>query len=105
MITGEQNWCQLFSKPGSDSDLAGLNTRPEGQGDGNRTNGQRVRNISARLMDFGILMARADGDVREHPGTRFSLIDMRQPSIRVRPLRHMNGQASFDEVLMTDAGG
>jgi len=103
ILTGEHAWCQLFSEPGSGSDLAGLSTKAERDGDGWRINGQKVWNTSAHHADFGILLARTNFDVPKHQGINYFLIDMRQPGVEVRPLKQMNGHASFNEVFMTDA--
>ena len=103
ILTGEHSWCQLFSEPGSGSDLAGLTTRAERRADEYRINGQKVWNTSAHHADFGILVARTDWDAPKHQGISFFLIDMHQPGVMVRPLRQMNGHASFNEVFMTDA--
>ncbi|MEM7080009.1 MAG: acyl-CoA dehydrogenase family protein [Pseudomonadota bacterium] len=103
ILTGEHAWCQLFSEPGSGSDLAGLTTKAEKDGDRWIINGQKVWNTSAHHADFGILVARSDWDVPKHQGISFFLIDMHQPGIEVRPLRQMNGHASFNEVFMADA--
>ncbi|MEM9623316.1 MAG: acyl-CoA dehydrogenase family protein [Pseudomonadota bacterium] len=103
ILTGEHAWCQLFSEPGSGSDLAGLTTKAEKHGDKWIINGQKVWNTSAHHADYGILVARTDWDVPKHQGISYFLINMRQPGVEVRPLRQMNGHASFNEVFMVDA--
>ncbi len=103
ILTGEDVWCQLFSEPGSGSDLAGANTRAVLQGDHWLVNGQKVWTTSAHHADYGFLLARTDMDIPKHQGLSFFLIDMRQPGVEVKPLRQMNGHASFNEVFLTDA--
>jgi alkylation response protein AidB-like acyl-CoA dehydrogenase len=103
ILTGEHSWCQLFSEPGSGSDLAGLTTRAQRDGSHYLINGQKVWNTSAHHADFGILLARTDWDLPKHQGISYFVIDMRQPGVEVRPLRQMNGHASFNEVFLTDA--
>jgi len=102
-LTGQYSWCQLFSEPGSGSDLAGATTRADLRGGRWIVNGQKVWTTSAHHADWGLLLARTDWDVPKHAGLSFFLIDMRQPGIEVRPLRQMNGYASFNEVFLTDA--
>lgn len=103
ILTGEQAWCQLFSEPGSGSDLAGLSTRAEFKDGKWIINGQKVWNTSAHHADYGILVARTDFDLPKHQGISFFLIDMHQDGVEVRPLKQMNGHASFNEVFLTDA--
>ena len=103
ILTCEHSWCQLFSEPGSGSDLAGLTTKAERVGDRWVVNGQKVWNTSAHQADYGLLVARTDWDVPKHQGLSYFLIDMRQPGVEARPLKQMNGHASFNEVFMTDA--
>lgn len=102
-LTGEDTWCQLFSEPGSGSDLAGATTRADFKGNKWIVNGQKVWTTSAHLADYGILLARTDWDVPKHKGLSYFLINMRQPGVEVVPLRQMNGHASFNQVFFTDA--
>ena len=103
ILNGQDNWCQLFSEPGSGSDLAGLTTKAELHGDGWTINGQKVWTTSAHHAQYGLLLARTDWDVTKHQGLSYFVIEINQPGIEVRPLRQMNGHASFNEVFMTDA--
>ena len=103
IVTGEETWCQLFSEPGAGSDLAGLTTRAELDGDHWVVNGQKVWNTGARYADFGMLVARTNWDVPKHRGLTYFALPMHQPGVEVRPLKQMNYHASFNEVFMTDA--
>jgi alkylation response protein AidB-like acyl-CoA dehydrogenase len=100
---GEAAWCQLFSEPGSGSDLASVGTSAARDGEEWVVNGQKVWNSSADVADLGMLMARTDVDQPKHRGITYFVIDMHQPGVEVRPLRQMNGSASFCEVFLTDA--
>jgi alkylation response protein AidB-like acyl-CoA dehydrogenase len=102
-LSGEDTWCQLFSEPGSGSDLAGATTRAVFSGNRWVINGQKVWTTSAHHADWGLLLARTDFDVPKHQGLSYFIINMHQPGVDVHPLRQMNGHASFNQVFLTDA--
>ncbi|HTO55500.1 MAG TPA: acyl-CoA dehydrogenase family protein [Myxococcota bacterium] len=105
IVTGEDTWCQLFSEPGSGSDLAGLTTRAELSPDGDEfvVNGQKLWTTSAHHAKYGMLLARTNWDVPKHRGITYFAIEMHQPGVVVKPLKQMNGHASFNEVFLNDA--
>lgn len=103
LLTGEDTWCQLFSEPGSGSDLAGATTRADAQANDWVINGQKVWTTSAHHAQWGLLLARTDWQVPKHQGLTFFVIDMTQPGVDVQPLKQMNGHASFNQVFFTDA--
>jgi alkylation response protein AidB-like acyl-CoA dehydrogenase len=103
IITAEDTWCQLFSEPGSGSDLAGATTRADFDGTNWIINGQKVWTTSAHHAKYGTLLARTDWDAPKHEGLSYFIIDLKQPGVEVKPLRQMNGHASFNQVFFTDA--
>ncbi|CAN0105426.1 unnamed protein product [Phaeothamnion confervicola] len=103
ILTGEDSWCQLFSEPGSGSDLAGATTRADQDGEGWVVNGQKLWTTSAHHAEWGLLLARTDWDAPKHTGMSYFIIDMRQAAIEVQPLKQMNGHASFNQVFFSDA--
>lgn len=103
ILTGEETWCQLFSEPAAGSDLAGLITRAELDGEEWAIDGQKVWNTSAHHADFGMLMARTDWGVPKHQGLTYFILPMHQPGVEVRPLRQMNNYSSFNEVFLSGA--
>jgi alkylation response protein AidB-like acyl-CoA dehydrogenase len=102
LASGEEIWCQLFSEPAGGSDVAGLRTRAEKQGDAWVINGQKIWTSGAHYSDYGILITRTDPNVPKHKGLTMFYINMKSPGVEVKPIKQANGMQEFNEVFFTD---
>ncbi|MFP6807297.1 MAG: acyl-CoA dehydrogenase [Pseudomonadales bacterium] len=102
LSSGEEVWCQLFSEPASGSDLAGLRTKAEKDGDDWVINGQKIWTSGAHYSDYGILITRTDPDVPKHQGLTMFIIDMKAEGVDIRPIKQANGDSGFNEVYFND---
>jgi len=97
IITGEDVYCQGFSEPGTGSDLAGLQTKGEIDGDEVVITGQKLWTSGAARANRMFVLCRTDPTAEKHAGISFVLIDFKDPKVTYQPVRQMSGAAEFCE--------
>ena len=102
ILSGAEIWLQLLSEPSGGSDLAGLLTRADRDGDSFVLNGQKTWSTGATQADFALCPARTRWDVPKHRGITMFILDMRTPGLEIRPIRQINGGSDFCEEFLTD---
>src|SRR5919202_3339006 len=100
ILRGDEIWCQLFSEPGTGSDVAAVTTTAVRDGEGWVVTGNKTWSSGAHYADLGILLARTDWDVPKHRGCTCFLVDMRAAGLTVRPIRQITGRSLFSEVVL-----
>lgn len=107
MLSGEEVWVQFFSEPGAGSDLAGVRTRADRDGDRWILNGAKIWSTGAAHADYGMCLARTDWDVPKHKGLTWFAVRCDAPGVTIEPIREISGGADFcqeffDDVELTD---
>lgn len=101
-ITGEIVWCQGYSEPGAGSDLASLKTSAVVEDGDFVLNGSKIWTSSAHFADMCFILVRTEPDAPKHKGISYLLMPMDAEGIEVRPLMTMTGDATFNEVFLTN---
>jgi alkylation response protein AidB-like acyl-CoA dehydrogenase len=102
ILSGEVNWQQGYSEPGSGSDLASLQTRAVRDGDDFVVNGQKIWTSGAQYADWLYVLTRTDPEAPKHRGISFMLMPMGLPGLSIRPLIDMSGHYHFNETFFED---
>jgi alkylation response protein AidB-like acyl-CoA dehydrogenase len=103
ILNGDHIWCQFLSEPSGGSDLAGLLTRAERDGDTWRLNGAKIWTTGGNYSDYAICLARTDPDVPKHAGLTMFVVPVRIPGITVVPLTLLDGTVDFCQEFIEDA--
>jgi alkylation response protein AidB-like acyl-CoA dehydrogenase len=96
-IRGDEILVQLLSEPSGGSDLAGVITRADRQGDKWVINGAKTWSTSAFAGDYGLMLARTDWTVPKHEGLTMFLVPLKSPGITMRRIKEVNGNEEFCE--------
>ena len=95
IVRGEIRWCQGYSEPGSGSDLAGLRTTAEDQGDHYLVNGSKIWTSYANHADWIFCLVRTDTRAPKHEGISFLLFDMASEGVSTSPIKLISGYSPF----------
>jgi len=101
ILTGDQIFCQGFSEPAAGSDLAAVRTRARPVSGGYVLDGEKLWSSYASLADFCLLLACTDPDLAKHRGLTCFLLDLRTDGVEVRPLRQINGESDFGQIILS----
>ncbi len=99
-LRGDEVLVQLLSEPSGGSDLAGVITRAERNGDRWVINGAKTWSTSAFAADYGLCLARTDWDVPKHDGLTMFLVPIKHPGITLRRITQLNGSTEFCEEFL-----
>ncbi len=103
MLSGEHLWVQMLTEPRGGSDLAGVVTRAERDGDSFVLTGSKIWTTAGYRADYGLCLARTNWDATKHRGMTMFLLKIDQPAVEMHRIRMVDGsmeecQEFFNEV-------
>ncbi|QIP88062.1 acyl-CoA dehydrogenase [Streptomyces sp. Tu 2975] len=103
IVAVEELWCQGYSEPDAGSDLGGVRTRAELDGEEWVITGQKTWTSLAHASDWCFVVARTEPGTTRHRGLSYLLVPLDQPGVEVRPIAQLTGTCEFNEVFFDAA--
>ncbi len=103
IISNADVYCQGFSEPGHGSDLAGVETKGEVDGDEIVITGQKVWTSGATEANMIFVLCRTAPDLPKHAGLTYVLVPISENGFTIRPIRQISGASGFCEVFIDGA--
>ncbi|MFC3962323.1 acyl-CoA dehydrogenase family protein [Nocardia jiangsuensis] len=109
VLRGDELLVQFLSEPQGGSDLAGLTTRAERDGENWILNGSKIWSSGAYAADYGLCLARTNWEVPKHRGLTMFLVPVHADGVTVQRIKQVTGSTEFcqeffdDVVLPADA--
>ena len=97
VIRGDEVLVQFLSEPSGGSDLAGVLTRADRDGDEWVINGAKIWSTSAYAGDYALCLARTDWNAPKHRGLTMFLMKIDSPGVDLRRIKQVNGSTEFCE--------
>lgn len=99
---GELTFALGLSEPDSGSDLASLRTTAKRGDDGWRLTGRKIWTSGGHRAAVCTVLCRTSQEERPHAGLSQLLVPMDAPGVEVRPIRLLDGEEHFSEVVFDD---
>lgn len=103
VLKGEIVLSQFLSEPKGGSDLAGVISRAERDGDTWVLNGSKIWSTAAYGADYGIALVRTDWDAPKHRGLSMLMVPIKeQPGFTLNRIRMVTAHSDFCEEFFED---
>jgi alkylation response protein AidB-like acyl-CoA dehydrogenase len=103
ILDGRELWVQFLSEPSGGSDLAGLLTRADRDGDTFVINGSKIWSTGAHFSDYAMVLVRTNPDVPKHRGLSMLYLPIRSAGVTVTPIKLVTGGSHFCQEFFDDA--
>jgi alkylation response protein AidB-like acyl-CoA dehydrogenase len=103
IVAATEHWCQGYSEPDAGSDLAGVRTRAERDGDEWVIHGQKVWCTLAHIAQWCFALVRTDPSSTRHHGLSYLLVPKDQAGVTARPIKQPTGGEEFSELFFDGA--
>jgi len=95
IISGQDVYCQGFSEPDHGSDLAGVETKADVDGEEVVITGTKVWTSGAARANMMFALCRSDQDAPKHAGLSYILFPFKEPGVTYQPIRQLSGAREF----------